>query len=403
MCYIPHLFLASAAISSLVYSIHAVSPSGHHPRKLAKKASKTTKKGTKALKGDTCSNMPEFSDIFVFGDSLADQGNLASTLPTIGMFNNGKFAVEYLAEKFNVQIEMSNHLVALAMKNFELITGTNYAVAGATASISADPRRSYIDTPGQVQAFMLANQGKAPPDALYAINVGGNDVLKLYEAKYRDNTDKTDEELFQGLKVSVSSITNNIVRPLLDAGAKHILVVSVAPIQMAPYASFNQPEENPAFVEKVIDTLNRHVKEALETIECEEDVKIMYSVDVFPVSDHIREMGLQIESSCTIGFNGIPVGNPLIPPLNGKTSYPAIWDPKCNPPNFPEARGFYWWDEFHPTTVVHEFVAKKLIDQVCREVGRNSHSKRKKGVCKTSKSTQKIKSNKTKSSKAARN
>ena len=128
MCYIPHLFLASAAISSLVYSIHAVSPSGHHPRKLAKKASKSTKKGTKALKGDTCSNMPEFSDIFIFGDSLADQGNLASILPTVevGMFNNGKFALEYLGEKFNVQIEMSNHLVALAAQNFELITGTNY-------------------------------------------------------------------------------------------------------------------------------------------------------------------------------------------------------------------------------------------------------------------------------------
>ena len=51
------------------------------------------------------------------------------------------------------------------------------AVASATASISADPGRYYIDTPGQVQAFMLANQGKAPPDALYAINVGGNDVV----------------------------------------------------------------------------------------------------------------------------------------------------------------------------------------------------------------------------------
>ena len=205
------------------------------------------------------------------------------------------------------------------------------------------------------------------------------------------------------MKVSVNSITNNIVRPLLDAGAKHILVASVAPIEMAPYTSFNQPEENPAFVEKVKDTLNRHVKEALETIECEEDVNIMYSVDAFPDSDQIREMGLQIESSCTIGFNGIPVGNPPIPPLNGKTSGPAIWDPKCKHPNFPEARGFYWWDEFHPTTVVHEFGAKKLINQVCREVGRNSHSKRKKSVCKTSKAMQKIKSNKSKSSKDAQN
>jgi len=409
MCNISHFFLASAVFSSLVYSINAVSPSVHHPENLGKRALKTsealkTKKGTESPKGETCSNMPEFSDIFVFGDSLQDQGNLASVSPNIavGMFNNGKFFTEYVAEKFNIQLEMSNHMIALAMQNIELITGTNYAVVGATASSNADPGRFLIDGPGQVHAFMLANQGKAPSDALYMISFGGNELIDLYRQKFLWNTDKTDEELFQSLKISANSITNIMIRPLLDAGAKHILVSSIPPLQLSPYVSLTTPEESPAFVEEALDTFDSYLKEALKTLECEENANIMYYNEVLD-SDVAQKIGLQIESPCTISLNGIPKGNPVIPPLNGKTSGPVIWDPKCDPPNFPEALGFFWWDEFHPTTAVHEFVAKEIINQVCREVGGNSHSKKKKGACKTSKTMKEIKSKKTKSSKGAKN
>ena len=82
-----------------------------------------------------------FSDIFIFGDSLSDNGNLAvvpgfaflSMFPYDNGFSNGLRAVEVLADGLDLDADPSLHLV------LPVPAGTNFAVAGArTVTLGRD-------------------------------------------------------------------------------------------------------------------------------------------------------------------------------------------------------------------------------------------------------------------------
>ena len=114
-----------------------------------------------------------FSQIFVFGDSLSDTGNLASLLegnslpPPYDMkrVSNGPVSVETLALELGLTIDASLHLIGGP------IAGTNFAVAGANAS-----GNQLIDLRSQVIAFQFSHGFVAPSDALYVVFIGGNDI-----------------------------------------------------------------------------------------------------------------------------------------------------------------------------------------------------------------------------------
>jgi len=159
------------------------------------RALKKTKKGKKGKKkgkkGTVCeNNIPTFSEMYVFGDSLSDSGNLQtvnSQLPP-RFTANGKYAVEYVAEGLGLELEKSNHILAYATQNLAFITGTNYAIASSTA-IS---RGRGIDLLDQVNAFMWAKEGQTPPDALYVVMTGGNDINgAVHNPLYIEGTNKT--------------------------------------------------------------------------------------------------------------------------------------------------------------------------------------------------------------------
>ena len=71
----------------------------------------------------------EFTAIYVFGDSLSDNGNLKNLDPARfqspyladGRFTNGLVAVEQLAQQLDIELKPATE------------QGTNYAFAGATA------------------------------------------------------------------------------------------------------------------------------------------------------------------------------------------------------------------------------------------------------------------------------
>ncbi len=122
----------------------------------------------RAATGSTAES--SFREIFVFGDSLSDTGNLAS-LPEFGFLNNPPFdrgfsngprAVEVLANSIGLEVDPLLHLVGPPV-------GTNFAVSGARAR-GTNP----IDLPAQIGTFLLNNRGKAPSDALYIVFIGGN-------------------------------------------------------------------------------------------------------------------------------------------------------------------------------------------------------------------------------------
>ncbi len=165
-----------------------------------------------------------FSNIYVFGDSLSDSGNLASlpdfaflndpNLPYDNGFSNGPRAVQVLAGELGLMADPSLHLVGP-------VAGSNFAVAGARARGSAD-----IDLRAQVDAFRLSTDGTAPLDALYIIFIGGNDI--------RDARDATSRRASKRIIRNAAAAIDDSIRKLIAAGARSIQVINSADVGSIP-------------------------------------------------------------------------------------------------------------------------------------------------------------------------
>jgi len=340
-------------------------------------------KSTKSANTSKC-DKSQFSNMFVFGDSLSDRGNIAS-LPVgipAGFFTNGKFAVEYIADELGIDLQMSNHLVALSTGNFDVVTGNNYAVGGARAIAKPD---RFTDAPVQMQVFMAVQDGKVPSDALYLVMVGGNDVLeRSYDDRYRTdkgatNPDKTDEEVFTEMTQIVKAIIDTLVQPLIDAGARDIVVANTPPVHMTSYATLNQPADRAANVEQAARFFNEELERAIHEVECLNDMNIVHYQQLTEIYTLSAKLGLQSDSPCTIGFFGIPASIPPISILNNAPP-PSVWDTTCV---LPDAPGFASWDELHPTTAVHKLVAEQILDQIGAEICHGIDMKPTKKACKS--------------------
>ena len=168
-----------------------------------------------------------YSGIVVFGTSLSDSGNAfalrggTNTPPDYLLdpllvpsapyakgghhFSNGATWVEQFAR--------SRGLAGSVQPAFRSPSGraTNFAVGGARAW--ADGRN--VNLSDQVDAFLQSTGGSASPDALYVIEMGGNDVRDALAAY------PTNHAII--IQQALASIGSNIVR-LYGAGARRFLV-----------------------------------------------------------------------------------------------------------------------------------------------------------------------------------
>ena len=128
----------------------------------------------------------DFSNLYVFGDSLSDPGNTYfirgeineppwEAIPELPYdsrrFSNGATWVEILAK------ETGNHRGARPAYRKKWFG--NYAVAGARAQGVGAEKPSFGD---QLQKYLGRTGGTADPDALYVVQFGGNDIRDALEA-----------------------------------------------------------------------------------------------------------------------------------------------------------------------------------------------------------------------------
>ena len=187
---------------------------------------------------------PSFNNVFVFGDSLSDTGNLAeiqavqqNKLPGPGdnfpnppffhdSITNGPVAVELLAEHFGTRADPSLFATGFAdVKQLGLTPGTNFAVAGATST----NRGQGIDLPQQIGAFTAHVGGQADPKSLYVVFIGGNDVRTAAKAGTTDFVNS-------GVAAEIAG-----VQALINDGAKHLLVVNVGNVGGIPEFAEQDP------------------------------------------------------------------------------------------------------------------------------------------------------------------
>lgn len=298
------------------------------------------------IQGNAWADDDDIENIFIFGDSLSDPGNVyilenfATSQPPYLMpipdypydiagfqFTNGKT----WAQKFARNLELRRSGKAALAKPGKF---TNYAHGGARARYVGDMRSG----PEQIMSYMQTFPGGADDEALYVIQFGGNDI--------RDALDPTaDPVAIIGMAV-MSEI--DMILQLYQQGARNFLVANVPDLSLSP--AIRQSDAMSPYPEgtiinatnELVVAYNFELENALVGVEqMFEDISIK-RLDFFGIVNDI---------STSPGIYGI--NNTEDSCIN----FAVIVDQVCDRPN-----KYLFWDAIHPTKKVHRIIGDQATE-----------------------------------------
>ena len=249
-----------------------------------------------------------FNEVYVFGDSLSDTGNIFKATNGVyppsppyfqGRYSNGPVWVEHLGSRLGLN----------NAKNINFAYGGATTVSGSTNGIPGVLSQVYSYT---------KSQPKVNPNALYILWAGANDYLF-------------------GATNTTSAIANlsNAAQSLLTVGVKTILVANLPDLGKIPATSGTSYSSNLSAVTnqhnleltKSIDALQKKAGSGNNIIQL--DVNYLYRE---AISQPAKFGFTNVTSSC----------------LSNVTT--------CNNPD-----QFLFWDGIHPTTAAHRILADSAI------------------------------------------
>ena len=279
--------------------------------------------------------LPSYSNLFVFGDSLADSGNnalisdtyyggartptptdpiqpLIPSAPYVSnRYSNGPVWVEQLADKLG--------LAALP----SLAGGTNYAYGGArlgTSGVGLPP--SLID---QVSAYLGTTENMASASALYVVEGGGNDARDIFATAAGGGE-------YESLITAYAGNVASIITSLANAGAQNILLWNVPDIGKIP-AIQAIGGGAPALATTLVGAMNSALDAALATLP-------MPWLDGLHRFDAFAAFNALYANPGAYGFSD--VSNAC------SASADCIASPDVT----------FFWDGIHPTTAGHALLAE---------------------------------------------
>jgi len=282
------------------------------------------------------------SSIVTFGDSLSDSGNAFAlqrennTPPAYSVdallvpddayargghhFTNGPTWVELFATSLAISPDADPAFRSADPR------ATNYAVGGARAYNDG----KNIDLPIQVQDFLQDFGGSAPSDALYVIEVGGNDVRDALAAL------GAGQDPAPVIAAGVGAVASSIAT-LYQAGARRFLVWNVADIGLTPAVRALGP--GAVFVAgQLSQGFNTGLEGALVTVGSLPGITIV-SFDLYGTFNNIY--------ANPAAFGLADVVDPCISPNDP----PFV----CRNPD-----QYVFWDGIHPTEAVHAIFAEDV-------------------------------------------
>jgi len=274
-----------------------------------------------------------YSQVFIFGDSLSDTGNLATVIgdfPPPYIMNrasNGPVAVDIFTAELGYTANASLHLIGPEV-------GGNYAVAGANAS-GDEP----IDLNTQIMSFHANHGFVAPSDALYVIFIGGNDIRSA-----RDVAE------LSAAKLIVKAAANDVRQAILSlssAGAHSFMLVNSANIGLIPETQLIAKATNNPDLIKRTRKLSKRYRGALHNIA--EHLKEEKKIDIIEF-DFYKFFNKLVKKADTYGFS-----NSTDACFSRNT---FIFHPDCNFGfNFDQ---FIFFDETHPTARAHALIGEAM-------------------------------------------
>jgi outer membrane lipase/esterase len=280
-----------------------------------------------------------YSNIFVFGDSLSDIGNIfiatQEAIPVsppyfMGRFSNGPVWVESLAQMFALELSPS------------LSGGTNFALGGAETGQEVEElfeREIDVLIPSlRVQVFtFLASDfiggpfEEADAAALYVVWGGSNDLLKAVMVETADPAAVA--------RQAVDDLAASI-RDLAAVGAEVFLVPNLPNLGLTPASRALGPEAMALAMDLSV-RFNNALTAALDAIEAETGVTI-FRLDVFTAMENV------VANPVAFGFLDVTTACLQGGPFVGGT-------PCVNP----EAHLF--WDAIHPTAAAHAILGHMAL------------------------------------------
>ena len=275
--------------------------------------------------------------IIAFGDSLSDTQNMFNAshwmLPDktsyfAGRYSNDKIWLDYLSEKLTLPVY-------------------NWAVGGAAAD-------DHLVIPGlnlQVDswaAYMRKAAGYQAKNSLFILFAGGNDLLDLNA--YGSLPAQQD-----AIATSVVVAKRNATMKLINAGARHILVMNMPDISAAPV--FGQRKDG-MYIRAIVQKINEQLARLAEEIQATYGAGVRFRVlDVHHVFQRILadpgQFGLRNSTESCLNVTGSSV-----------LDYATSWPVRAGCTN---ADHYVFWDRIHPTSRVHQLFATEAADLVRRE------------------------------------
>lgn len=281
-----------------------------------------------------------YSALYVFGDSLLDNGNFYAlsegayppSPPYAERFTDGPTAAEYLADRLGIALAPS------------VEGGTNFAVGGATTSTlnlgyeleippGLPPALEFTGMQSQVAGFLASPPAFDPAASLFLVWGGSND-LSLAFAQGRDPVD-----------AASAAITNLIgmVGALVGAGATDLLVPDLPHLAHTPFARTLLTEEQRADLSMLTIAANQTLASALEQIRDSQPAGLrLMGFDTNAFWDHV------IASPEHFGFSDATT--PCLSALEAGTVS------NCD--------SYVFFDDRHPTAAFHQLLGDRFFGRV---------------------------------------
>lgn len=248
-----------------------------------------------------------FAQIYVFGDSLSDGGNVFKATQKKsppsppyfrGRYSNGPVWVEYFAQKLGLS---SN-------------PNTNFAYGGATTSSS---KQMPLGLLAQIEHFTASNTS-ADPNALYIIWAGTNDYLG-------GATNPT---------VPIKNLTM-AVKSLSAVGAKNILVINLPDLGKLPETRNSRRAD---LLNNLTEQHNSSLTISLNSLR--QQLNSQINITYYDVNSLFNQI---LNNPKKFGFTDVTT------PCLSQVSL-------CGQPN-----EYLFWDSIHPTTAAHKLLAELVF------------------------------------------
>lgn len=281
-----------------------------------------------------------FSNIYIFGDSLSDTGNvfnftqnIGDQLPALppsppyfnGRFSNNKIWVDYVGETLNL-----NPIPFSENPNI-FNQSINFAVGGASSGFGNAVVPS-VPLPGvleQVSLFtqtFLSTNPQVDPNALYAVWGGSND--------YVFGTDPNPINTVQNL--------SNALNLLATSGAKNIMVFNLPDLGRTPLALATMGL-SPILTDIIVEH-NTQLATSLDIFKSNQPDINVINVDVFSLFNQVAD------NPGKFGFTNVAI--PCV--VGSLININSVCD-------IEQQNDFLFFDSVHPTTRAHSLVADAAL------------------------------------------